>query len=135
MKLAYWLLLDLAGVLNTATSRARGFARFAGRTFGQGLSAGRRGEGFFARLRRADGNQAGEVRGLARRGLTWPLHSLLAAALAIPALLLAFAAWQNFRLVQVQAEQRVMIEAGQLHEHGISALRAQALVLAWINDP
>src|SRR6266478_4231298 len=131
MRLAYRLALGLAGVLNTTTGRARGFA---GETVGRGLNAGRRGEGLFARLRRAAGDQAEAMRGRPRRGLTWPLRSLLAASLAVPALLLAFAAWQNFRLVQVQAEQRVMIEAGQLHEHAISALETYALVLAWIND-
>ena len=134
MRLAYRLALGLAGVLDTATKRARVFVRFAGETGGQGLNAGQRGAGFFARLRRAAGDQAEAMRGRPRRGLTWPLRSLLAASLAVPALLLAFAAWQNFRLVQVQAEQRVMIEAGQLHEHAISALETYALVLAWIND-
>ncbi len=134
MRLAYRLALGLAGVLNTATRRARGFARLAGETAGQGLSGGRRGQGFFARSRRAAGGQAEAIRGRPRRGLTWPLRSLLAASLAVPVLLLAFAAWQNFRLVEVQAEQRVMIETGQLHEHAISALETYALVLAWIND-
>jgi two-component system NtrC family sensor kinase len=62
------------------------------------------------------------------------LRLLLAASLAVPLLLLAIAAWQNFRLVQVQAEQRVMIETGQLHEHAFSALETYALVLAWIDD-
>jgi hypothetical protein len=38
------------------------------------------------------------------------LRALLSASLAVPVLLLAFAAWQNFRLVQIQAEQRLMIE-------------------------
>jgi two-component system NtrC family sensor kinase len=62
------------------------------------------------------------------------MRSLLAASLAVPALLLAFAAWQNLRLVEVQAEQRAMIEAGELHEHAISAFETYALVLTWIDD-
>jgi two-component system NtrC family sensor kinase len=69
-----------------------------------------------------------------RRALTWPLRLLLAASLTVPLLLLAIAAWQNFRLVQVQAEQRVMIETAQLHEHARSAFETYALVLAWIDD-
>ena len=48
-----------------------------------------------------------------RRGLTWPLRGLLAASLAVPLLLLAIAAWQNYRLVQRQAEERVAIEASK----------------------
>src|SRR3984893_7743472 len=134
MRLAYRLAFGLAGVLDTATKRARVFVRFAGETGGQGLNAGQRGAGFFARLRRAAGDQAEAMRGRPRRGLTWPLRSLPGAALAFHALSLAFAAWQNFSLVQVQSEQRVMSEAGQLHEHAISALETYALVLAWIND-
>ena len=51
----------------------------------------------------------------------------------MPLLLLAIAAWQNFRLVQSQAEERVMIEAGELHEHALDALKTYAIVLAWID--
>jgi signal transduction histidine kinase len=74
------------------------------------------------------------IRGRPRRGLTWPSRLLLAASLAVPLLLLAFAAWQNLRLVQVQAEQRAMIETSQLHEHVLGALETYTLVLAWIDD-
>jgi two-component system NtrC family sensor kinase len=56
------------------------------------------------------------------------------ASLAVPILLLAFAAWQNLRLVRIQAEQHVTIATGQLHEHAVSALETYALVLAWIDD-
>lgn len=79
-------------------------------------------------------DQANAIRDRPRRALTWPLRLLLAASLAVPLLLLAIAAWQNYRLVQVQAEQRVMIETGQLHEHARSAFETYALVLAWIDD-
>ncbi len=68
------------------------------------------------------------------RRLTWPLRLLLLASFTVPLLLFAIAAWQNFRLVQVQSEQRVTIEAGQLHEHALTALETYALVLAWIDD-
>jgi len=68
-----------------------------------------------------------------RRRLTWPLRGLLAASLAVPLLLLAIAAGQNFRFVQRQAEERVMIEAGELHEHALDALKTYAIVLAWID--
>ncbi len=69
-----------------------------------------------------------------RRGLTWPLRGLLAASLAIPLLLLAIAAWQNFRLVQRQAEVRVAIEAGELDEHDLTAFKTYPLALAWIDE-
>jgi two-component system NtrC family sensor kinase len=84
--------------------------------------------------RRVIESDANAIRARPRRGLTWPLHLLLAASLAVPLLLLAIAAWQNLRLQQVQAEQRVMIDAGQLHEHALRALETYALVLAWIDD-
>jgi signal transduction histidine kinase len=68
-----------------------------------------------------------------KRGLTWPLRGLLAASLAVPLLLLAIAAWQNFRLVRSQAEERVMIEAGELREHALNTVKTYAIVLAWID--
>jgi two-component system, NtrC family, sensor kinase len=68
-----------------------------------------------------------------RRRLTWPLRGLLAASLAVPALLLALAAWQNFRLVQSEAEERVVIEAGELDEHDLSAFKIYPMVLAWVD--
>lgn len=99
-------------------------------------AAGRRAQSIAASavkaMRAARGGKA--IRGRPQRGLTWPLRLLLAASLAVPLLLLAAAAWQNFRLVQVQAEQRVAIETGQLHEHALSALQTYALILAWIDD-
>src|SRR5271167_1050800 len=69
-----------------------------------------------------------------RRRLTWPLRGLLAASLAVPLLLLAIAAWQNYRLVQRQAEERVAIEAGELDEHDLSAFKTYPLALAWIDE-
>jgi two-component system NtrC family sensor kinase len=48
-------------------------------------------------------------------------------------LLLAIAAWQNYRLVRGQAEERVMIEAGELHEHALNTVKTYAIVLAWID--
>jgi two-component system, NtrC family, sensor kinase len=68
-----------------------------------------------------------------QRTLTWPLRGLLAASLAVPLLLLAIAAWQNFRLIQRQAEERVMIEAGELHQHALNTLQTYVIVLAWID--
>jgi len=82
---------------------------------------------------RSSGNRADALQARPRRRLTWPLRGLLAASLAVPLLLLAIAAWQNFRLVQSQAEERVMIEAGELHEHALDALKTYAIVLAWID--
>jgi two-component system NtrC family sensor kinase len=110
MRLAYRVALSFAGVASAAGKRARGVAGLAGK-------------------RAAD---APEER--PQRQLSWPLRLLLAAAFAVPLLLLALAALQNWRLVRVQAEQRVRIEAGQLHEHALSALETYSLVLAWIDD-
>jgi two-component system, NtrC family, sensor kinase len=86
--------------------------------------------GWFGRGRT---NRAAAVQERPRRRLTWPLRGLLAASLAVPLMLLAIAAWQNFRLVQLQAEDRVEIEAGELHEHALEALKTYAIVLAWID--
>ncbi len=69
-----------------------------------------------------------------RPGLTWPLRGLLTSVLAVPALLLALAAWQNYRLLRAQAEERVTTEANELHEHGSTALQTSALVLTWIQS-
>ncbi|HEX4185871.1 MAG TPA: ATP-binding protein [Stellaceae bacterium] len=84
-------------------------------------------------LGRGSRNRADAPQERPRRRLTWPLRGLLAASLAVPLLLLAIAASQNFRLVQGQAEERVMIEAGELHEHALDALKTYAIVLAWID--
>lgn len=69
-----------------------------------------------------------------RRGLTWPLRGLLAASLAVPLLLLAIASWQNLRLVQHQAEERITIEAGELGEHDLTAFETYLLALSWIDE-
>ena len=82
----------------------------------------------------AAGNRVDATRQRPRRGLTWPLRGLLAASLAVPLLLLAIAAWQNYRLLQAQAEERVVIEAGALHAHALEAFDTYALVLDWIDD-
>lgn len=116
---------------NTATQQTNGgnpadAARPSGRT------PPRRG-GLLGWLRAAAGG-GNAIERRPRRGLTWPLRLLLAASLAVPWLLLAVAAWQNLRLVEVQAEQRVADETGQLHEHAVSALETYALILAWIDD-
>jgi two-component system, NtrC family, sensor kinase len=87
----------------------------------------------FARLGRGNRNQSAAIQARPRRGLTWPLRGLLAASLAVPLLLLAIAAWQNFRLLRSQAEERVMIEAGELREHALNTIKTYAIVLAWID--
>ena len=85
------------------------------------------------RFSRSTGNRADALQERPRRRLTWPLRGLLVASLAVPLLLLAIAAWQNFRLVQSQAEERVMIEAGELREHALNTAKTYAIVLAWID--
>lgn len=69
-----------------------------------------------------------------RRHLTWQLRGLLAASLAVPALLLALAAWQNLRLVRSQTEARIRIEASELVEHDLTAFETYQTVLDWIDD-
>ena len=86
-----------------------------------------------ARLAGRTGTRTDALQERPPRTLTWPLRGLLVASLAVPLLLLAIAAWQNFRLVQLQAEERVMIEAGELHEHALNTLKTYAIVLAWID--
>ena len=78
------------------------------------------------------GRETDWVQSRPRRGLTWPLKGLLVASFAVPLLLLAIAAWQNYRIVRAQAEERVLIEAGELHEQGLEALKTYAIVLGWI---
>lgn len=147
VRFANRLTLGVAGVVNTAARRAQGIPGTAGEDKLESPGAGEppsrirgaaerglRGAAIQAWCRRLTRGDPNAIRSRPRRGLTWPLHLLLAASLAVPLLLLAIAAWQNFRLLQVQAEQRVMIDTGQLHEHALSALETYALVLAWIDD-
>jgi two-component system NtrC family sensor kinase len=94
------------------------------------MIATRRVSSWFAGLA---GRKADWVQSRPPRGLTWPLKGLLVASFAVPLLLLGIAAWQNYRLVRAQAEERVLIEAGELHEHGLDALKTYAIVLGWID--
>jgi two-component system, NtrC family, sensor kinase len=68
------------------------------------------------------------------RRLSWPLRVLLAGSLAIPGLLLALAARENIRLVQRHAEERVVIEAGELGEHDQNAFQFYRVVLGWVAE-
>jgi two-component system NtrC family sensor kinase len=87
----------------------------------------------FGRLAGGGRNRLDMIQTRPKRGLTWPLRGLLAASLAVPLLLLAIAAWQNFRLVRSQAEERVMIEVGELREHALDTVKTYAIVLTWID--
>ena len=87
----------------------------------------------FSRLVGGGRSRSETIQARPKRGTTWPLRGLLAASLAVPLLLLAIAAWQNFRLVRSQAEERVMIEAGELREHALNTVKTYAIVLAWID--
>jgi signal transduction histidine kinase len=88
----------------------------------------------FRRFRGAGDVRPGALEARPRRALTWPSRLLLVAAIAVPLLLLTIAAWQNYRLVQLEAKQRVNVETGELHEHALSAIETFALILAWIDD-
>jgi signal transduction histidine kinase len=114
----------LARVTTTLRQLARGAAVF---------DRSRRGPALYAWFGRAS-LYPDEIAQRPRRGLPWPLRLLLIAAFAVPLLLLAIAARQNFRLVQVEAERQVVIETAELQEHSRSAIETYALILAWIDD-
>ena len=119
---------SLARATSTAIRRANGFTSLAGARVSRDLGFGRQGSGL------SPAAEADPVAERPQRGLAWTSRLLLMAALAVPLLLLTFAAWQNFRLVRLEAKQRVTIETGQLHEHALSAIETYALILAWIDD-
>lgn len=62
------------------------------------------------------------------------LSGLLVAAIAIPLLLLAVAAWQNYRLVRLHAEAQVMDTAAVMREQTLKVFETYALVLDWVDD-
>jgi signal transduction histidine kinase len=119
---------SLARAMSTAIRRVSGLTSWAGAKVSRGFGLGGRGSGLSAVT------EADAVAERPQRRLAWTSRLLLVAALAVPLLLLTFAAWQNFRLVRLEAKQRVTIEAGQLHEHALSAIETYALILAWIDD-
>jgi two-component system NtrC family sensor kinase len=122
------LVLSLARAMSTAIRRVGGLTSWAGVRVDRDLGFGRQGSGLFAVA------EEDAIAERPQRRLVWTSRLLLVAAVAVPLLLLTLAAWQNFRLVQLEAKQRVTIEAGQLHEHALSAIETYALILAWIDD-
>src|SRR5438874_9533234 len=122
------LALGLARATGTAIRRVSALANWAGARFSRDLGLD------WERLGHSADSEADAVAERPQRKLAWTSRLLLVAAVAVPLLLLTFAAWQNFRLVQLEAKQRVTIEAGQLHEHALSAIQTYALILAWIDD-
>jgi signal transduction histidine kinase len=66
--------------------------------------------------------------------LGWALYALLAAAIAVPLLLCAVAAWQNYYLVQQDAEERVANTAAEMREQALKVFETYALVLDWVDD-
>ena len=122
------LAVSLARAMSTAIRRVRGLTSWAGAKVSRDFGLGRRASGLSAVT------EADAVAERPQRRLAWTSRLLLVAALAVPLLLLTIAAWQNFRLVRLEAKQRVTIETGQLHEHALSAIETYALILAWIDD-
>ncbi len=114
--------------MSTAIRRVSAFTSWAGTRISGDLGFGGQGSDFSAVT------EADVVAERPPRRLAWTSRLVLVAALAVPLLLLTIAAWQNFRLVQLEAKQRVTIETGQLHEHAFSAIETYALILAWIDD-
>src|SRR5580704_8945075 len=121
------LALSLVRAMSMAIRGVNGLTIWGGARFSRDLSFG--GGSALSRDPEADA-----VAERPQRSLAWTSRLLLVAALAVPLLLLAIAAWQNFRLVQLEAKQRVTVETGQLHEHALSAIETYALILAWIDD-
>jgi two-component system NtrC family sensor kinase len=122
------LAVSLARAMSTAIKRVSGSASWVGARVGRDLGLALERSGLSAVT------EKDAVAERPQRRLAWTSRLLLVAALAVPLLLLTIAAWQNFRLVQLEAKQRVTIEAGQLHEHALSAIQTYALILAWIDD-
>jgi signal transduction histidine kinase len=122
------LAVSLARAMSTAIKRVSGSASRTGARVSRELGLALEGSGLSAVT------EKDAVAERPQRRLAWTSRLLLVAALAVPLLLLTIAAWQNFRLVQLEAEQRVTIETGQLHEHALSAIETFALILAWIDD-
>ena len=122
------LALGLERAMSTAIRRVSGLTRWAGVRFSPDLGFGGQGSGLAAVT------EPDSIAERPQRRLVWTSRLLLVAAAAVPLLLLTIAAWQNFRLVQLEAKQRVTIETGQLHEHALSAIETYALILAWIDD-
>jgi signal transduction histidine kinase len=120
-RVARRLALGLARAMSTATNRV-------GERVSRDLGLGGEASGLSAV------NETDLVAERPQRRLAWTSRLLLVAALAVPLLLLTFAAWQNFRLVRLEAKQRVTIDTSQLHEHALSAIETYALILAWIDD-
>ena len=117
-----------------APSLARALASARKRAaIGEDANSGLRSAPVFEWLRRAVETHSDPIEQRPPRHLTWSSRLLLIASVAVPMLLFAVAAWQNYRLVKIQAEQRVRIETRELEEHALRALETYSLVLAWID--
>ena len=55
-------------------------------------------------------------------------------SLAVPALLFAFASWQNWRSVQAQTDERVVRALDVLQEHALKALQTVEVSLSETNE-
>jgi hypothetical protein len=86
------------------------------------------------RLDWTDDDEPAAALGRAPVRLGWALYALLAAAIAVPLLLCAVAAWQNYRLVQQEAEDRVANTAAEMREQALKVFETYALVLDWVDD-
>src|SRR5438874_9583668 len=105
----------LALATSTVFRRVSGLANWAGARFSGDLGLD------WERLGHSADPEADAVAERPQRKLAWTSRLLLVAAVAVPLLLLTLAAWQNFRLVQLEAEQRGTIETGQLPDRALSA--------------
>jgi two-component system NtrC family sensor kinase len=70
--------------------------------------------------------------GRAPARLGWAPFGLLVASAAVPLLLFALAAWQNYRLVQLQATQQVTNTTAEMREQALRVFETYTLVLKWV---
>jgi signal transduction histidine kinase len=65
---------------------------------------------------------------------SWPLQALLVASVLGPLLLLALASWQDYRLINREAEEDVRKTVDILHEHALKVLETVELVLGRVDE-
>src|SRR5260370_9561878 len=116
------LALSLARAMSTAIRRVSRLTSWAGAKVSRDLGLGWEGSGLSAFT------EEDAVAERPQRRLAWTSLLLLVPALAVPFLLLAIAARQNFRLVQLQARHRVTIDTGQRRVPPLSPIATLALL-------
>src|SRR5260370_40266182 len=104
------LALSLARAMSTAIRRVSRLTSWAGAKVSRDLGLGWEGSGLSAFT------EEDAVAERPQRRLAWTSRLLLVAALAVPLLLLAIAAWHNFPPGPLHASHRLPLETGQPRE-------------------